>query len=87
MPALGSVPAQGLTLDELRLEIEERYAQVVEGLGVTPVLRERAERYVFVLGEVKVPGRYTLTGPTFAHTRPHPRRAAVRGLVAQFAAV
>lgn len=64
LPAIGSVPAQGLTLDELRSEIEERYATIVDGLGVTPVLRERAPRYVFVLGEVKTPGRYALTGPT-----------------------
>ena len=64
LPAIGSVPSQGLTLDELRREIEERYATIVDGLGVTPVLRERAPRYVFVLGEVKTPGRYTLTGPT-----------------------
>jgi polysaccharide export outer membrane protein len=66
LPAIGSVPAQGLTLDELRQEVEERYSQIVDGLGVTPVLRQRAPRYCYVLGEVKKPGRYTLEAPTTA---------------------
>ena len=64
LPAVGSVPAQGLTLDELKLEIDERYAQIVEGIGVTPRLQRRAARYVYVVGEVRQPGRYTLEAPT-----------------------
>ena len=34
LPGIGSVPAQGLTLDELKMEIDERYALVVEGIEV-----------------------------------------------------
>jgi polysaccharide export outer membrane protein len=64
LPAIGTVPAQGLSLRELKREIDERYAQEIEGIEVTPVLAKRAPRYVFVLGEVKNPGRYTLDGPT-----------------------
>ena len=64
LPAIGSVPAQGLTLDELQREIHARYSQIVKGLEVTPILQERAPRYVFVVGEVLTPGRYTLEGPT-----------------------
>jgi polysaccharide export outer membrane protein len=64
LPAIGSVPATGLTLQELKQEIEARYGQVVYGVEVTPVLFERAPRYIFVLGEVRNPGRYTLEGPT-----------------------
>ena len=64
LPAIGSVPAQGLTLDELKQEIDERYAQIVEGIGVTPRLQHRAARYVYVVGEVRQPGRYTLEAPT-----------------------
>ncbi len=64
LPGLGSVPAQGLTLNELKREIDVRYTQLVEGFEVTPVLVERAPRYVFVVGEVKQPGRYELLGPT-----------------------
>jgi polysaccharide biosynthesis/export protein len=64
LPAVGSVPAQGLTLDEFRAELGERFAEKIEGIEVMPVLKERAPRYVYVLGEVKAPGRYTLEAPT-----------------------
>lgn len=64
LPAVGSVPAQGLSLDEFRLELEERFAEKIEGIEVMPVLTLRAPRYVYVLGEVKTPGRYALDAPT-----------------------
>jgi len=67
LPGIGDVPAHGLTKAELRREIEERYLELVgHGVEVTPVLREVAPRFVFVLGEVTTPGRYTLEGPTSA---------------------
>jgi polysaccharide export outer membrane protein len=64
LPAVGSVPAQGLTLDEFKVELAERYAEEIQGVEVMPVLRERAPRYVYVLGEVRNPGRFTLEAPT-----------------------
>jgi polysaccharide export outer membrane protein len=64
LPAIGLVPAQGLTLNELEREIKARYNQIVEGLEVTPILTDRAPRYVFVVGEVRLPGRYAMEGPT-----------------------
>lgn len=64
LPAIGSVPVQGLTLGELKTELDERFAQEVHGLEVTPVLLARAPRYVYVVGMVKTPGRYELVGPT-----------------------
>jgi polysaccharide export outer membrane protein len=64
LPAIGSVLAQGLTLTELKREIDERYAAEIEGIEVTPVLLQRAPRFVYVLGEVQLPGRFELTGPT-----------------------
>ncbi|HVU88286.1 MAG TPA: polysaccharide biosynthesis/export family protein [Pirellulales bacterium] len=64
LPGLGSVPAQGLTMNELKREIDVRYTQLVSGFEVTPVLIERAPRYIFVVGEVRQPGRFELTGPT-----------------------
>ena len=66
LPAIGSVQAQGLTLPELQVELNERYREIVEGIQVIPILAERAPRYVFVLGEVNNPGRFELTGPTTA---------------------
>lgn len=66
LPAIGSVQAQGLTLPELQVELNENYRQVVEGIQVIPILVQRAPRYVYVLGEVNTPGRFELTGPTTA---------------------
>lgn len=66
LPAIGSVPAQGLTLGELQQELNERYRQEVEGIEVIPVLAQRAPRFVYVLGEVRNPGRFEMTGPTTA---------------------
>lgn len=64
LPAIGSVCAQGLTLRELQRELNERYRQEVEGIEVVPVLAQRAPRYVYVMGEVRTPGRFEMTGPT-----------------------
>jgi polysaccharide biosynthesis/export protein len=64
LPAVGSVPAQGLTLEEFRQELAERFAEKIEGIEVMPVLTTRAPRYCYVLGEVKLPGRYPLDAPT-----------------------
>ncbi|MEN6497504.1 MAG: polysaccharide biosynthesis/export family protein [Thermoguttaceae bacterium] len=64
LPAIGSVPAQGLTLDELQVELNERYRQEVEGIEVIPVLAQRAPRFIYVLGEVRLAGRFELVGPT-----------------------
>jgi len=66
LSAIGSAPAQGLTLPELQQELNERYREQVEGIEVIPVLVQRAPRYVYVLGEVRNPGRFELVGPTTA---------------------
>ena len=54
----------GLTLTELQQEIGERYHEIVGGVEVTPILNTRAPRFVYVAGEVRSPGRYTLEQPT-----------------------
>jgi polysaccharide export outer membrane protein len=64
LPLIGHVEAQGLTLTELQKEINERYREKINGIEVMPVLTQRAPRYCYVLGEVKTPGRFELTGPT-----------------------
>jgi polysaccharide export outer membrane protein len=64
LAAVGTVPAQGLTIDEFKRELNARYAVVVDGLEVQPVLSQRAPRFIYVLGEVRVPGRYNMEGPT-----------------------
>lgn len=66
LPEIGTVVAQGLTAAELGIELNERYREQLPGLGVTPVLSQRAPRYVYVLGEVTRPGRFVLEAPTTA---------------------
>ena len=51
-------------MDEIRREINARYSDRVKGLEVTPVLVQRAPRFVYVLGQVNQPGRFELEGPT-----------------------
>jgi len=64
LPSIGVVPAQGLTLDELRREVQERYLQVADGLEMTPILVTRAPRFIYVGGEVRNPGRFEMLAPT-----------------------
>jgi polysaccharide export outer membrane protein len=64
LPLIGSIPAIGLTLDEIRREVNARYGAKLKGVGVTPILVQRAPTFVFVVGAVAIPGRYELVGPT-----------------------
>jgi polysaccharide export outer membrane protein len=66
LPGIGNVYVQGLTLAEAKQEIDARYDAEVPGVQVTLVLVQRARRFVYVLGEVNVPGRFELEGPTTA---------------------
>ncbi len=64
LPKLGSVCVQGMTLDEVKREVNLRYQQIVEGLEIEPILDREAQHFVFVFGEVTEPGRYEMFGPT-----------------------
>lgn len=64
LPAIGSVFVQGLTLDEVKREVDARYEATIQGIEVTPVLSQRAPRFIYVVGEVALPGRFELVGPT-----------------------
>ncbi len=66
LPLIGSVPAIGLSLEEIEREVNARYRMKLAGISVTPVLTERAPRFIYVVGEVDTPGRFELTGPTTA---------------------
>ncbi len=66
LPLVGSVPAIGLTLSEIGREVNARYRTKLRGVEVTPILIERAPRFVYVVGEVDQPGRFDLVGPTTA---------------------
>lgn len=60
LPKIGQVYAQGLTLDELKREINLRYDAEVGGLEVEPSLQNQAPHQIFVTGEVGTPGRFDL---------------------------
>ncbi len=64
LPGIGAINVQGLSLSELKREINLRYEEVVVGLEVEPVLREQAPHAVYVLGEVATPNRLLLETPT-----------------------
>lgn len=66
LPGIGSVPAIGLSLDEIAREVNARYRLRQGGIEVTPILIERAPRFIYVVGEVTTPGRFELVGPTSA---------------------
>ena len=66
LPLAGTIGVVGLSLDELEREINMRYAQQLQGLHVTPILTQRAPRFIYVAGEVTQPGRFELSAPTSA---------------------
>ena len=64
LPKLGAICVQGLTLNEIKREVNLRYSQIVAGLEVEPGLQQEAQHFVFVYGQVARPGRFELLGPT-----------------------
>jgi polysaccharide biosynthesis/export protein len=61
---IGAVYIQGLTVDEVKREVNLRYKELVPGLHIEPIIEQEAPHYVFVYGEVGQPDRYQLLGPT-----------------------
>ena len=66
LPLIGTIGLVGLSLDELEREVNMRYSMQIQGIRVTPVLAQRAPRFIYVTGEVGQPGRFELNGPTSA---------------------
>lgn len=64
LPGIGGVDVQGFSLPELKKELNLRYGELVVGLEVEPILVEQADHFVYVLGQVAVPDRIQLHGPT-----------------------
>ena len=58
LPLIGDIQAAGLTVPELRYEINRQYAQFVRNLDTTVILKEVRSPRIFVLGEVYNPGVY-----------------------------
>ena len=60
MPLIGEVMAGGLTSNQLASQIASRLKEFKERPTVTVSVREVNSYYVYVLGEVKQPGKYQL---------------------------
>lgn len=60
-PIIGSVHAEGFTLNQLEKIVNERYSKVVRNLTVTLILLEIHHQKFYVLGEVKRQGAYEMT--------------------------
>lgn len=67
LPGIQSVFVQGLTLAEVRQEVDARYDEAIPGVHVTLVLEKRSQRFVYVLGEVNQAGRFVMEAPTSAN--------------------
>jgi polysaccharide export outer membrane protein len=64
LPRIGSVYVLGMTLEEIKREVNLRYAEKIAGIEVEPRLTRPAPHNIFVYGEVNRPGRYELLAPT-----------------------
>lgn len=64
LPELGPVTVAGLSLDQARAEISRRVGEQMIGVEASVTLQRLRSIQVFVLGEVKGPGAYTVDGQT-----------------------
>ena len=61
---LGSVLVLGMTLEEIKREINLRYREKYVGIDIEPRLTRTASHVCFVFGEVVKPGRIDMDRPT-----------------------
>ena len=64
LPKIGAVCVQGMTVDEAKREINLRYGSIVSGLEIDPTISAEAQHFIYITGEVTLPNRYQLLGPT-----------------------
>ncbi|UVJ41840.1 polysaccharide biosynthesis/export family protein [Pseudomonas sp. LS1212] len=62
-PEIGSIPLQGMTVNQLEDELNRRYAELPGRMRVDVLLKSTAVNEVYVLGEVGQPGAYTIRRP------------------------
>jgi polysaccharide export outer membrane protein len=63
-PKLGAICVQGMTLDEVKREVNLRFGRIVSGIEIEPIINAEAQHFIFITGEVTQPNRYQLIGPT-----------------------
>ncbi len=64
LPLIGSVYVVGMSLDEIRREVNLRYRERIIGIEIEPRLIRQASHFVYVYGQVNRPGRFEITQPT-----------------------
>jgi protein involved in polysaccharide export with SLBB domain len=64
LPLITDQPAAGLTVAQLTKEVNKRYQKLIGDITVSVMLREVVGNKVFVDGEVRNRGVFTLKGPT-----------------------
>lgn len=62
-PLIGTLSLQGLTIDELRNEVNKRYATELGQIRADVLLKSTGPNQVYILGEVQQPGAYPITRP------------------------
>lgn len=60
IPLVGPVPAEGLTCDQLQVDLTKRLAQYTQNPNVTVRVAVAASQVFYILGEVTKPGSYPL---------------------------
>lgn len=61
LPLIGEITAAGLTVDELKDELNKRYQDFINEPHVTVTVREINSLKIYVIGEVLRPGEYKLS--------------------------
>ncbi|MCW8278179.1 polysaccharide biosynthesis/export family protein [Pseudomonas sp. PCH199] len=62
-PEIGSVPLQGMTVNQLQAFLNQKYAQLPGRMTVDVLLKSTAGNEIYVLGEVGQPGAYPIRRP------------------------
>jgi protein involved in polysaccharide export with SLBB domain len=62
MPFIGEPKVEGMTVTQMRLELEERYQPILKQPGITVQVRQFASQKVYVGGQVVRPGVVALKG-------------------------
>jgi polysaccharide export outer membrane protein len=64
LPLVGEITAAGLTVDELKDELNRKYNEYITEPHITITIKETNSLKIYVLGEVKSPNEYKLNSYT-----------------------
>ncbi len=64
LPLIGDIQAEGLSIDDLKQELDKRFSEYVQEPETSVTLREIASLKIYIIGEVARPGEYDLDSYT-----------------------